>query len=532
MPRRDRRIQRESIVDPVFEVDETAVTRRPTLRGALMVGVRTTSGLIGLAAAAAVVVAAATLPMPTWSSAAPSMLVTPEAASSRLVCTGSPLRLADDSGADASSASPIDTPVSTIARDGAVLVEPLAQSDAGTGGTADAPIVLSIDPGADGELLLAAGAQSSVVTDGDIEGLATQTCAAPSGRQWLVGGATTVGRTSLLTIVNPTSVPAVVDLEILTADGPVDAPGMAAIDVPAGAQRVIPLSGFVLDADSIAVRVTSTGGNVVAALQSSVIRTLEPGGLDLSMPAGEPSTAVRIPGVTIGSGSALADLVNRGAGFEDAMTVVRLVAPGDVAAEARILVVPTGMSEAEATEQALAAPVVEGGEGAASAEVDLGVAAPRLIEVSVPSGRVLDVPIPNIGTGTYSVVVTATEPVLAAARVTAVGPAGTDFAWLAPAHALGPDAVIAVPSAANPTLSIMNPLESDAQIVVGVDGTTSTTTVAAGTGVVIPVVAGGTVRLSGAAGLVASIVTGVDGLTAVSTVLPPPAVSRPVTVYP
>ena len=532
------------------EDDAVIVKRRPTLRGVLVVGARTTSGLIGVAAAVAVVIAAATLPIPSWSTTAPSMVVTPEAATSRLVCTGAPLRLADDTGADASTASAIATPRTVIAGDGAVSVQPIEQSNAGTGGTDDAPIVLSIDPGADGELRLAAGAQSSLVTSGNVQGLATQTCAAPSGRQWLVAGATTTGRTSLLPVVNPTNVPAVIDLEIVTESGPVSAPGMAAIDVPAGSQRVIPLAGFVLEATSIAVRVTSTGGNVVASLQSSVIRTLEPGGLDVSMPAGEPSTTLMIPGVAIDDGPALAALLDRGTGFEDAITSIRLVAPGEVQAQAQILIVPDGMTAADAVEQARQAPVTEGGEGAASAEVDLTVAAPRLIEVDVPAGRAIDVPVPNMGTGTSSIIVTSTEPVLAAARVTSIGSAGTDFAWLPPVSTLGPESVVAVPGGvavptgpavpngvavpiiADARLSIMNPLDSDAEVTIEIDGESSTVSVPATSAISVPVEAGSTVRWLGAAGLVASIVTGGNGMLSVSGVMPPPAASRPVTVYP
>ena len=530
-PDRDRLDPGFAEITPEVD-DDTPAKRRPTLRGALVVGARTTSGLIGVAAAAAVVIAAATLPMPSWSTTAPSMVVTPEAASTRLVCTGAPLRLADDTGADASTASAIATPTTVVAGDGPVAVEPVAQSNAGTGGTDDAPIVLTIDPGAGGTLRLAAGAQSALVGGGAIEGLATETCAAPSGRQWLVGGATTVGRTSLLSVVNPTNVPAVIDLAILTEDGPVTAPGMAAIDVPAGAQRVIPLAGFVLEAESIAVRITSTGGNIVASLQSSVIRTLEPGGVDLAMPAGEPSATIRIPGVVVADGPALAALVNRGTGFEDAITAVRIVAPGEEDATAQILVVPSGMTADEAMAEAQDAEVVEGGEGAASAEVDLTVAAPRLIEVDVPAGRVLDVPVPNMGTGTFSIVVTSLEPLLAAARITAVSPAGTDFAWLTPAGALGPESVVAIPDADGAGIAITNPLDQDVEVVLEVDGDETVVDVPAATGTVVPVEPGSTVRMRGVAGLVASIVTGLDGMLSVSTVLPPPAVSRPVTVSP
>lgn len=78
----------------------------------------------------------------------------------------------------------------------------------------------------------------------------------------------------------------------------------------------------------------------------------------------------------------------------------------------------------------------------------------------------------------------------------------------------------------------MNPLDSDAEVTIEIDGESSTVSVPATSAISVPVEAGSTVRLLGAAGLVASIVTGGNGMLSVSGVMPPPAASRPVTVYP
>ena len=515
--------------------EEPAERRRPTVRGALVVGARTTTALIGAGVAVAAVLAAATLQIPTWSASPSSMVVVPEAAAGRLVCAGALLRLADDSGADASSASPIATPTTTLA--GVLDAVPIAQSDAGTGGTDDAPVVLEFPAGLAGAPSLAAGAQEARVAVGDLQGLATTTCAPPAGRQWLIAGATTVGRTTLLTITNPTTVAAVVDLTVLDEGGPVTAAGLTGVDVPAGAQRVIPLAGFVLDAASLAVLVTSTGGNVVAALQSSTIRTLQPGGLDLTTASASASTTQIIPGIAVADGRALRALQDGGAGYADTVTSVRLVAPpggGDVAAE--IVLVPDGMTVDEARAAAAANPVVEGGEGAANAAVDLSVPAARVIRAEVADGRVVDVPIPNVGTGRYTAVVTATTPFLAAVRVSSSGAAGVDFAWVPSATPLAEQAVVAVPGPATSpasSLVIANPSTVDAVVTVTDEqGAEVEVTVPAGTSVSTPVPAGATLRLDGGLGLVAAIVTGGDGLLAVSPVQPPAAASRPVTVYP
>lgn len=525
-------------VAPGAAEDDAPAARRPTARGALIVGARTTSGLIAAAAAAAVVLAAATIPVPTWSVSPATVVVTPEAASARLVCSGAPLRLADDSGADAASAFPLATPTTTVVGD-SVTTSALAQSDAGTGGTDDAPVVLELRP-TTGGVTPAAGAQETIV-GGDTAGLVTQTCAAPASRQWLVAGATTTGRSALLTITNPTTVAAEVDLVVLDESGPVDAAGLTGIVVPAGAQRVIPLSGFVLEAESLAVLVTSSGGNVVATLQSAATRTLRSGGIDVAVPVSGAAQTLTIPGVHIADGTALDAAVQSDAGFADAVTAVRIAAPpGGGDAEVEVVLVPVGMTVDEARAAAAANPFVEGGEGAATADVDLSVATPRAITVTVPDGRVVDVPVPKLGTGEYTAVVTATVPVVGAARVTAVAGSVVDLAWVASAASLGATAAIAVPETAAGTASssklvIANPTAAAITPEVTVVGATSQPAAAeipAGGSTIVTVPAGAEVRIDGGTGLVASIVTGTGGLLAVSPVQPSVAAARSVTVVP
>ena len=70
-----------------------------------------------------------------------------------------------------------------------------------------------------------AGAQSQVVEARDFVGFAAAACAEPSGSIWLAGGSMAVGRTSILTLTNPTAVGALVTLTILGEKGAVEAPG-------------------------------------------------------------------------------------------------------------------------------------------------------------------------------------------------------------------------------------------------------------------------------------------------------------------
>ncbi|MFW8745689.1 DUF5719 family protein, partial [Mesorhizobium japonicum] len=158
-------------------------------------------------------------------------------------------------------------------------------------------------PGGSG---LLAGAQSQIAAADDESGLAAAACAEPSGSTWLVGGATTTGRTTLLTLANPTQVDATVTLAIFGEKGVVQAPGLSGIVVTAGAQRVIPLAGFAPDLASPAIHVTARGGRIVASLQQSTVRGLDAGGVDLVGATADPSTSLRIPGIRVLGAAAVA----------------------------------------------------------------------------------------------------------------------------------------------------------------------------------------------------------------------------------
>jgi hypothetical protein len=149
--------------------------------------------------------------------------VTPEPSDQVRVCPGALLRLGDESGQNANTASSLGAPKVSSGGSGADLVSaPLAKSDANTGGRASAPDRLTIAPTAGGTL---AGAQSQLADAQDYTGFAAANCAEPSGSIWLVGGSTAVGRLTLLTLANPSQVDATVELTIAGANGPVTAPG-------------------------------------------------------------------------------------------------------------------------------------------------------------------------------------------------------------------------------------------------------------------------------------------------------------------
>lgn len=409
-----------------------------------LVSLRVVRGLVGAAAAAIVIGAVGLVPLPTVGIDPLAVTVEPDPADLLQLCTGPLLRLGDDSGDNAGQASAVGRPDLTTASDGGTPTSTaLPQSDAGTGGTDRAPTVLGLAASADAAL---AGAQSQSSTGaGDLAGLATSACAEPTSSAWLVGGATTVGRTALLLIGNPTAVSAEVTIRMWGESGPITAPGMA-IEIAPGEQKVLPLAGFAPGVASPVVHVEARGGQVVAALQTSVIRVLDPGGVDVTGAAASPATSSVVPAVRIfdelgvSSSLGLAD-------HEDLEAIARVGNPGDVDATVQVSLLPTAAT-GDATS----------------------------FEITVPAGTVTDVPLASaielgaapFADGSYSVAFQSDAPVVTAVRASTTpaptaGAGGTpqpgpvDLAWFASAPALQGDALVAVAAAPAPVLVAVNP---------------------------------------------------------------------------
>jgi len=554
---------------PADEEDQEreAPRRRVTGRDVAVWGARTTGGLVGVGIAAVVAIAAVLIVPPSWSRGAPSVVVTPDPAQQLLVCPGSLLRLADESGANAGVASAVDVPsVAFAAASGSPEQSALANSDAGTGGTAKAPQIARIDPSG-GQSIAISGTQTSLLSkaSGSLLGLATASCEQPSLRSWIVAGSTVLGRTSVLVLVNPTNVPATVDLTLHGAAGPIDAVGLRGIVVPAASQRVVPINGFSLDQATPVIGITSSGGNVAAFLQQSIIRTLTPGGVDVSG-AQSPSRQLVIPGLRVLGDDALKPLIVSAADERDIVPTLRLFAPGAAGpTTATVALIPDGKTLADA----LANPDDPAGEVAG----DAGVSTPttptaRSFTVALSQGAVAEVPITSVAAGSYSVVVTADVPLVGAVRQSSTGTAGTDFAWFAPADALGEQAVVVAPgsavsgaavtptstptptagattspttSATTPTtapaagglgstLTIVNPGTTAASITLASSAGSVARTVPAGGAVTLALADGTRYALSGTAGLRAAVTSGTAGFLAQSPLLPPAGSAQPVTV--
>ncbi len=494
-------------------------------RRVVVVGVRVVAGVVGVAVALGVVGVVGLAPLPTLRMQPPAVEVAPAAADQTRVCPGGLVRLGEESGEDAGTPVTLGAAEVTADAQGAALQsDPIASGDAGTGGTAPAPRVLRVEAATAEAGALLAGAQVQAVDVRDFVGLSAAGCAEPGSSVWLVGGALTVGRSTVVTLSNPTAVAATVDLAVYGENGPVVAPGLTGIDVPAGSQRVLSLAGFAPGLASPVVHVQARGGQVVAAIQQSIVRGLAAAGVELTGSTPEPATELVIPGVrvldSIGTNRALAlD------GWDDVAPIIRILAPGDDAAQVEVAVVPDD-PEQEGTSFRLDVP------GGAVTDVALDAA-------QLETGQ-------GLADGTYTVTVVSDVPVVAAVRIsTAVDsgveptpdavlePPASDVAWFVPATELEEDSLAAIADGPAPVLSAHNGTAADVVLVLESDsGPALELRVPAGRSASLEVEPGTVYLLRGAPGLSVVVTLAEPGRLAAYALSPSRPIAGPIVIRP
>ncbi len=322
----------DEIVESLFPDDEPepVVKRQVTVRGVAIVGARVATGVIGIRVAVVTIGASALLPLPTVRTEPTGVVVSPVPTAQQVVCAGAVLRLSDDTGQGATIPSPVGAgpAVDFDASEGEVDAVPLGESDAGTGGTRDAPLLISSPPGDPDTRVLISGNQSEEVAVGDYAGLASSGCAAATAESWFPAGSTTVGRTSLLTLSNPTEVPATVDIELFDDGGPVSAPGTSGVIVPPNGQRVLSVAGFAPDLESPVIHITSTGGQ--GGREPPAVGRARPRRGRYRHHRAERGTRDRHrdPGLVISNLAGVQQLQSRGSDYADVAPILRLFAPG------------------------------------------------------------------------------------------------------------------------------------------------------------------------------------------------------------
>jgi Family of unknown function (DUF5719) len=479
-----------------------APEKRGALRTATVISARVILGFVAVGVVGVLIGAAILLPLPGLRSSAVSTVVTPVPTTRQLVCPGGLLRLGSASGKGATTVSAIGAPrITGGAQPGTVIESPFAVTDAGTASGSAAPQLLStpaIGAGATAPLL--AGSQSESIRTDEFAGLAAAECTAASGSTWLSGGATSVGRTTLLLLANPTAVPAVVTVQVFGETGQITAPGMEGISVGAGAQRVVSLAGLAPNLVSPVVHVQSTGGQVVATLEQSTVRGITPGGIDFVGATAAPSLTNVLPGVVVTGTQGLQALQGQ-SGYDDLQTTLRIFLPGNKPSTASITVL-----------------------------AENGTVTGKPIKADLQAGTVTELPLDQLSDGNYTVIVTGAVPILASVRVSTTtgatvpadssGPTGsagtvstgsssagaTDFAWTTPATLLTSSVLVPIAPDIAGTIHLENPSSSAETVTLhALSGTDITKTVGAHLAVSIPVVAGLTYRITGFRELYASV---------------------------
>lgn len=497
---------------------------------AVRVAARVGTGIGAVAVAAVLVAAAVAVPTADLASAGQrsGLDVTPQAVDQQRSCPGPLLRLGDLNGQNATSVTSFGT-AGLTASSGAVA-SPLADLDviAADGGGASQLITAPAAP--EGGAPLAA-VQAQNADEPDQAGLAVASCEESSAVAWVVAGATDTGRTSLLLLANPSRVESSVDVSLFGVEGPIDAPGLTGLSVPANSQRVLSLAGFAPSASALTARVESRGGLIVPTLQQSTVRGLEPGGVELTGATQEPADIQVIPGVRVTTAAAAAER-SQIAGSTDVATAVRVLVPGSEDADVTI--------------------------GASS---DTPGVPGVTVEAKARAGAVVDIPVDGLGDGTYTVTVQASAPIVASVRaatvaapdpnavaadqedfsfevlgdaadVTAIAGQRIDFAWFVAAPVLGDVASFAVASEPSPRLTVTSVAGTPADLVLTDEqGGRSELALAAGSTASVDLRAGGVYRLEGAAGVSASVSYAADGRLAAAAVRPANPLAGVITVY-
>jgi hypothetical protein len=493
--------------------EETSSTRRPvSAKAAALVGARVIVGVVGIAMAVAVVVGATFVTLPSIHAQPPSAVVVPVPTAQQLTCPGPLLRLSDESGAAASSVFTLGEATTRFSSSsGAVEQSPITASDAETGEAVAAPLVLSAAPNAQSpqSLVRLSGAQSQSVSLGDYVGFASAGCRAVGGDSWLVGGATTTGRTTLIFLTNPTEVASTVTLDIFDEQGVVSAAGTAGIVVPSNGQRVLSLAGFAPGVSSPVVHVTSTGGQITAELQQSIVRGLDPGGVEIVGPAQPPSRSVVIPGIVVTSLEAVQALRGAVTQTDDLIAAVRVFVPGEKAATISATLTPADVARD-----------------------------PITFTLDMSAGVVTDIPVEELANGTYTVRIESDVPIVASARTTsAVLTAGTvtatDFAWFASSPVLDDNTQFTVAAGLDATLNVVNANDAPVDVVLtSAAGVVDEFTIEPGSTLRVPVSNGTTYTLGHDTPVYVSVTQAHGGFIAAYAIDPQTPGSSPLKVFP
>lgn len=383
-------------------------------RTAVTTGLRLGAAVVVVAAAVLGTGFAVAAGLPGHRASAVSADVAPPASSDVLACDGPLLAL----GRDESSIEQLTVAAPQQLTTGAPAgTASSARSALSTPGVSGGSGPQSLITPARGRMPARVGASGSAqVKAPDLTGFAASACQPGLMQSWLVGGSAATGSSDLVLLANPGAVAATVQVTVYGPDGPVSPPGGGDVIVAAHTQQVLPLAGLALGTGSPVVKIVASGAPVQASIQTSIIRTLVPGGLDQVSAITVAARTQVIPGVRV---TANADASSA------PLTVLRVLAP-------------TSGTRATVT--------VTGADGRTA----------QTRTVPLAAGQPVEMALDGLKTGIYTVRVTSPADTVAAVwSATGIG-AGDDYAWNAASPTVRTTATVAVPAGPGPELSIVN----------------------------------------------------------------------------
>lgn len=151
---------------------------------------------------------------------------------------------------------------------------------------------------ADGPLAAGLVAETAMyLAEFDIHGYSSAPCSNAERDHWFMGGSGQEGRRGKLVLSNPANVPAVVDVDLWTGDGPLVTPATQDLSVPPNSQRLVLLDALAPDARQVAVHVSAQRGRVSAAIEVRESESGTPRGISFLPVAAAPAHELVIPGI-------------------------------------------------------------------------------------------------------------------------------------------------------------------------------------------------------------------------------------------
>lgn len=482
---------------------------------ALRAGVTGVTGIVSAGAVALGIAALVTLPLPGFVGTAPALSIAPVPAIQQRVCPGPLVEVISQRTDDISFYSTGKTQYSEESSETNYDNFWLDALDNQNDAPSAAPKVITVPPTESAEdPPLLAGNQVEQINTEALAGLAAAACTDPGNDLWLVGGSTEIGRNTLVTLANPTDVTATVTLEVFSEKGYIDAVSSEGIIVQPGEQRIVSLAGYAPDVIAPVVRVMSNGGQVLANLQQSVTRTLAPSGVEWVAPGSGLATQQIIPGVFV-AGQAEHDRSEVGNVVSDLEPAIRVVVPGEKDSKVTVtLLSKTGKS-------------VE-------------------YSANLKAKKVVQLPLAGIADGTYTVIITGQEPLVAGIRtiqgtdssatapvVPAAGETGGDFTWLSSTSFLTDQILIPIPVGPAPTVTFYNPANRTAEVTLSAEGKKDINLkVKAGEMVTTPLNSDTKYTAKGVEGLVGGLTFAGSGIGSFIPLNPANVLGSSITVYP